>query len=295
MATENTIFGKHIQDWIKQLYNKCKELIKAHDDDKSSHINGFNHDLVVETGNEPTIKTKYTSSTIGGGSVVAGTIGFTDANDKWIGFIDAECINTNTALEVHVNNPTNPGNAYQLATVCRFCVSEDGECYIDGNNNKLKNIGIVECNHHITLSTSEVSNDNGDSIKPYLYIRSGSNIGSSNPKHGAIVFSDKSNTTISVIEATGSTSSTILRIKVSPTTETGSSSSAGYSLCEFTVGKYVNELDTPFINVLDRYIANARLHSGEIRNDESFVNKKYVDDKFAELESRINAIESKLS
>ena len=47
MSSETTNFGKHIQDWIKQLYNKCVELVSNHNSSAKAHANGFNHPIII--------------------------------------------------------------------------------------------------------------------------------------------------------------------------------------------------------------------------------------------------------
>ena len=47
MSTESTNFGKHIQDWIKLLYNKCVDLISNHNSSVKAHSKGFNHPIII--------------------------------------------------------------------------------------------------------------------------------------------------------------------------------------------------------------------------------------------------------
>ena len=41
MSSEPIKFGKHIQDWVKQLHSWCTNALKVHNEDKESHWYGF--------------------------------------------------------------------------------------------------------------------------------------------------------------------------------------------------------------------------------------------------------------
>lgn len=147
---------------------------------------------------------------------------------------------------------------------------------IDMHYNSIKYVTFVDCTDHITVDTS--MHETNTSKKPVIWIKSGNEIGSDG-QQGALMFKDKNNVQISIVEASTTDDTSLLRIKVSSPTETGTEAGTGFTVCEFMVAPYLSNEPVPYINMQYRYIANARLHSAEIRDDEALVNKQYVDDR----------------